>query len=90
MKDFLLGLLDWIYKKKCYFCKSSKESVRMCSKCFDELEFLPVEVNRKVFKSEVYCAGVYDKNLQYPARLYRRSNQYLFPVNEFLNDSEFQ
>ena len=64
MKDFLLGLLDWIYKKKCYFCKSSKESVRMCSKCFDELEFLPVEVNRKVFKSEVYCAGVYDKNLQ--------------------------
>ena len=36
----------------------------MCSKCFDELEFLPAEVNRKVFKSEVYCAGVYDKNLQ--------------------------
>lgn len=64
MKEFLLGLLDWIYKKKCYFCKSSKESVRMCSNCFDELEFLPVEVNRKVFKSEVYCAGVYDKNLQ--------------------------
>jgi ComF family protein len=64
MKEFLLGLLDWIYKKKCYFCKSSKEAVRMCSKCFDELEFLPVEVNRKVFNSEVYCAGVYDKNLQ--------------------------
>lgn len=64
MKDFLLGLLDWIYKKKCYFCKSSKESVRMCSKCFDELEFLPVGVNRKVLNSEVYCAGVYDKNLQ--------------------------
>ncbi|MBQ8668495.1 ComF family protein, partial [bacterium] len=64
MKDFLLGLLDWIYKKKCYFCKSSKESVRMCSKCFDELEFLPVGLNRKVLNSEVYCAGVYDKNLQ--------------------------
>ena len=64
MKDFLLGLLDWIYKKKCYFCKSSKESVKMCSKCFDELEFLPIGINRKVFNSEVYCAGVYDKNLQ--------------------------
>lgn len=64
MKDFLLGLLDWIYKKKCYFCKSSKESVRMCSKCFDELEFLPIGLNRKVLNSEVYCAGVYDKNLQ--------------------------
>ena len=64
MKDFLLGLLDWIYKKRCYFCKSSKESVKMCSKCYDELEFLPVGVNRKVFEKEIYCAGVYDKNLQ--------------------------
>ncbi len=64
MKDFLSGLLDWIYKKRCYFCKSSKESVKMCSKCYDELEFLPVEVNRKVFEKEIYCAGVYDKNLQ--------------------------
>ena len=64
MKDFLLGLLDWIYKKRCYFCKSSKESVKMCSKCYDELEFLPVGVNRKVFENEIYCAGVYDKNLQ--------------------------
>lgn len=64
MKEFFVGLLDWIYKKRCYFCKSSKESVKMCSKCFDELEFLPAEVNRKVFKAEVYCAGVYSKNLQ--------------------------
>lgn len=64
MKDFLLGLLDWIYKKKCYFCKSSKESVKMCSKCFDELEYLPIGVTRKIFRADVYCAGVYDKNLQ--------------------------
>jgi len=64
MKDFLVGLLDWIYKKKCYFCKSSKESVRMCSKCFDELDFLPVCINRKISGADVYCAGVYDKNLQ--------------------------
>ncbi len=64
MKNFFIGLLDWIYKKRCYFCKSSKESVKMCSSCFDELDFLPVEVNRMVFKSDVYCAGVYSKNLQ--------------------------
>ena len=36
MKEFLLGLLDWIYKKKCYFCKSSKECSKMCSECFNE------------------------------------------------------
>ncbi len=64
MKDFFIGLLDWIYKKKCYFCRSSKESVKMCSQCFDELDFLPVEVNRQVECKNIYCAGVYSKNLQ--------------------------
>ena len=65
MKKFFLDLLDWIYKKKCYFCRSSKESVKMCSKCFDELEFLPVEVNRTLCGGvKVYCAGVYSKYLQ--------------------------
>lgn len=64
MKDFFTGLLDWIYKKKCYFCRSSKESVKMCSKCFDELDFLAAGVNRKLDGANVYCAGVYSKNLQ--------------------------
>lgn len=64
MKMFLLSLLDWIYKKKCYFCGRSGESVKMCSKCFDELEFLPVQVNRKFNDVNIYCAGVYSKNLQ--------------------------
>ncbi|MBQ8460207.1 ComF family protein [bacterium] len=75
MKNFLIGLLDWIYKKKCYFCKSSKESVKMCSKCFDELEFLPVGINRKVFNTEIYCAGVYEKNLQKLIRGLKYHNQ---------------
>lgn len=64
MKDFLLGLLDWIYKKKCYFCKSSQECVMMCSKCYDEMDFLPVKVNRVIEDKKVYCAGVYAKILQ--------------------------
>lgn len=64
MKNFLINLLDWIYKKKCYFCKESKESVKMCTKCYEGLEFLPVEVNRRVSKVNIYCAGVYSKNLQ--------------------------
>ena len=64
MKDFLINLLDWIYKKRCYFCKNSKEAVKMCSKCYEELEFQPAEVNRKFFNTNIYCAGRYDKNLQ--------------------------
>lgn len=75
MKDFLIGLLDWIYKKRCYFCKSSNESVKMCSKCFDELEFLPVQVNRKFNGVNIYCAGVYSKNLQKMIRGLKYHNQ---------------
>lgn len=56
--------LDWIYKKKCYFCGSSKECIKMCSKCFDEMEYLPIEENRNIFEVKVYCAGVYEQNLQ--------------------------
>ena len=58
------NLLDWIYRKKCYFCGRSNESVKMCSKCFDELEFLPVQVNRVYKGVKIYCAGEYSKNLQ--------------------------
>lgn len=64
MKNFLLGILDWIYKKKCYFCRRSDESVKMCSHCFDELDFLPFKFNRIINKTPIYCAGIYDKNLQ--------------------------
>lgn len=48
MHQQLISLLDWIYKKKCYFCKSSKEAVKMCSKCYEQMEFLPVKINRVI------------------------------------------
>ena len=64
MLQRILGLLDWIYKKRCYFCKSSKEAVRMCSACFDSLVYLPVGVNRIIDGIDVLCAGNYSKELQ--------------------------
>ena len=75
MKDFFIGLLDWIYKKKCYFCKHSDECVRMCSKCYESLEHLRPEVNRIVQSKNIYCAGVYDKNLQKLIRGLKYHNQ---------------
>ena len=64
MNKFFENLLDWIYKKKCYFCGSSKECVKMCSQCYDTLEHLPVEINRTFNGINIYCAGEYSKNLQ--------------------------
>ena len=75
MKKFFLNLLDWIYKKRCYFCRSSRECVKMCSECYDELEHLPVNVNRIVDGKQVFCAGVYEKNLQKLIRGLKYHNQ---------------
>lgn len=75
MKKFLDNLLDWIYKKKCYFCRSSKEAVKMCSKCYEQMEFLPVQINRVVAGKNVYCAGIYSKNLQKLIRGLKYHNQ---------------
>lgn len=71
----LSKLLDWIYKKKCYFCKSSKESVKMCSKCYDSMDFLPAKINRIIDGKKVYCAGIYSKNLQKLIRGLKYHNQ---------------
>ena len=75
MKKFFIGLLDWLYKKKCYFCKSSKECVKMCSRCYAELEHLSPSVNRIVYSKNVFCAGVYSKNLQKLIRGLKYHNQ---------------
>lgn len=75
MKRFLESLLDWVYKKKCYFCRSSVESVKMCSRCYEQMDFLPVKINRTVEGKNVYCAGVYNKNLQKLIRGLKYHNQ---------------
>lgn len=71
----LESLLDWIYKKKCYFCKSSKEAVRMCSKCYSEMDHLPIKINRTIDGKNIYCAGIYSKNLQKLIRGLKYHNQ---------------
>lgn len=75
MEKFLENLLDWVYKKKCYFCRSSKEAVKMCSKCYEQMDFLPVKVNRTVEGKKIYCAGIYSKNLQKLIRGLKYHNQ---------------
>lgn len=75
MRKFFISLLDWIYKKKCYFCRKSVENVRMCSKCYDELEHFPASINKVISGKKLFCAGVYEKNLQKLIRGLKYHNQ---------------
>ena len=64
MKKILASLLDLIYKKKCYFCGKSKNSLKMCPDCYKELSFADYNVNRIIDGVNIYTCGVYEKNLQ--------------------------
>lgn len=64
MKKILESLLDLIYRKKCYFCGKSKYSIKMCPSCYEKLEFSDRIANRIVKGVDVYCAGIYTKELQ--------------------------
>lgn len=75
MKNFLESILDLIYRKKCYFCGSSKSSLKMCPKCYDKLEFSDRRVNRILEGCDLYCAGTYTKELQKLIRGLKYHNQ---------------
>ena len=64
MKNLLEAFLDLIYRKKCYFCGNSKYAIRMCPNCYDKLEFSGRISNRIIDGVDIYCAGVYTKELQ--------------------------
>lgn len=64
MKKFLDSVLDLIYRKKCYFCGSSRYSVKMCDKCYDKLEFTDFNADRIINGTDVFCCGIYTKELQ--------------------------
>ena len=64
MKKFLDSLIDLIYRKKCYFCGKSKYSLKMCPKCYEKLEFSDFDANRIIDGIDIFCAGIYTKELQ--------------------------
>ena len=64
MKKFINSLLDLIYRKKYYFCGKSKYSLKMCPECFEKLEYNNFSANRIILGVDIFCAGVYTKELQ--------------------------
>ena len=64
MINFLNTLLDLIYRKKCYFCGKSNDSVKMCQNCYNELEYTNTDVNRIIDGVNIYTCGIYEKNMQ--------------------------
>lgn len=64
MKNLFNSFLDLIYRKKCYFCGQSKYSLKMCPTCYEKLEYSDLKANRIINGVDIYCAGIYTKELQ--------------------------
>ena len=88
MKKFLNSLLDLIYRKKCYFCGKSKHSVKMCPECFEKLEFNSFKVQRIIDGIDIFCAGIYTKELQKLIRglKYHRQRELAYYQAKFMHD----
>lgn len=86
MKKFLESLLDLIYRKKCYFCGKSKNSLKMCPECFEELCFSDINANRVIDGVNVYVCGMYEKNLQKLIRglKYHQQRELAFYLAKFM------
>lgn len=64
MFGFLSQLLDLIYKKRCYCCKSTKENVNLCSKCYKSIKPLSYTSIEVINGVNTYSATVYRGNVQ--------------------------
>ena len=60
MIKFLEKLLNWIYVERCYFCGSSKESKRLCSKCLSSIKILPPSPHSLINSISVYSVTHYE------------------------------
>ena len=88
MKKFIEQLLDLIYRKKCYFCGKSKDSVKMCDSCYEKLELNTNQPNRIIYGVNIYCAGNYTKELQKLIRglKYHKQKDLAFYQAKFMYD----
>lgn len=75
MINLFTQLLDLIYKKRCYFCRSSSENSSMCKRCYDEIELLEPRPLISLYEMPVYSAAVYAKDVQKMIRALKYHNR---------------
>lgn len=75
MFNFLIKILDFVYKKKCYFCGSSYHNTLMCDKCYEKIEELPLNPVLNISGVKVYSCCHYVKEMQKLIRGVKYHNQ---------------
>ena len=75
MFNFLIKILDFVYKKKCYFCRSSYHNTLMCDNCYDKIEELSLSPILNISNIKIYSSCHYVKEMQKLIRGVKYHNQ---------------
>lgn len=75
MFDIFKQLLDWIYKKRCYFCRKVSGSEIMCEDCFSQITLNPPKPYKLAGIHKIYCATEYRNEMQKLIRAVKYHNK---------------
>ena len=64
MIKFLIKILDFVYKKKCYFCGNSESGKSMCDNGYDKINPTTLTPNRIINGVKIYSACLYKNEMQ--------------------------
>lgn len=71
----LKQILDWIYYKKCYFCKKASPNGFICDACYDEIISNLSKKRRIINNVEIWSIGTYKDKIQKLIRGIKYHNQ---------------
>lgn len=78
MTEFLLQLLDWIYKKNCYLCNRVIDDGCICQSCYDKIEIYYPEPVKEILGIKIFAACSYQNEVQKLIRAIKYHNKKAF------------
>ncbi len=75
MFNVILHFLDWIYYKKCYFCKKTSSKGSICDKCYEEIKENLYNRRRLINNIEIFSIATYKDKIQKLIRGIKYHNQ---------------
>lgn len=75
MLKIVQSIIDLIYKKRCYFCKSTNNNMRMCLKCYKKIVFFNSNFRQVIDGVRVFCATFYKDNTKKLIRAVKYHNE---------------
>lgn len=75
MINFFKILLDYIYKRKCYFCGKSKENTIFCSSCKDKISTFTNTPVSQIIDKKLYSVAYYSGNIKTLIRAVKYHNK---------------